>query len=256
MNYFTGADLARRYARSRPNFHPLVVDKIKVVFELREPLHRALDTGCGTGHSAIALTAIADRVIGADRSADMLRAAARDPRVRYVAAAAEELPFRDGEFDLVAAGLGIHWFERDRFLREANRVLGTERWLAIYNDFFQGKMRENPVFERWHREDYLARYPSPPRDRRPLSEEEAERTGFRFLRSEPFAHEVEFSRRGLADYLLTQTNAIAAVGSGTETLEETAAWIDARLEELFPTRRATFEFGGQILYLQKLERCA
>jgi len=44
---------------------------------------------------------------------------------------AEELPFASGEVDLVTAMTAAHWFDRQRFLREADRVLRPGGCLAL-----------------------------------------------------------------------------------------------------------------------------
>lgn len=75
MNYFAHQTAARRYARSRPFFHPLVVARIKSFLKLRAPLRCALDVACGAGQSTVALREIAERVVGADVSKEMLREA-------------------------------------------------------------------------------------------------------------------------------------------------------------------------------------
>lgn len=44
---------------------------------------------------------------------------------------AEELPFGPGEVDLVTAMTAAHWFERQKFLVEADRVLRPGGCLAL-----------------------------------------------------------------------------------------------------------------------------
>jgi SAM-dependent methyltransferase len=125
MNYFGHETAAERYAQSRPYFHRLVIERIRGLLKLEGPVRIALDVGCGTGQSALALAEIA---------------------------------------------------------------------LAIYSNGFFGRMNENPEFSRWHRESYLTRYPTPPRDDRPFTERDARdilssrdgsgtRTRFRFRES-------------------------------------------------------------------------
>lgn len=44
---------------------------------------------------------------------------------------AEELPFGPGEVDLLTAMTAAHWFERQKFLAEADRVLRPGGCLAL-----------------------------------------------------------------------------------------------------------------------------
>lgn len=250
MNYFADEETAARYVRSRPYFHPLVVRKIAEFLRLREPIPAALDVACGTGHSSVALTQIASRIVGVDSSTGMLAQASRNDCVGYVEATAEDLPFDVGSFDLVTVSSAFHWFDRDRFLSEARRVLRPSGWLVVYDNFFFGRMKENVEFERWHRNRYLTRYPSPPRDRQPLTDEEAEDHGFSFAGREEYVNDVCFSVAELAGYLETQSNVVAAVEEGAENLEEVHEWLTKSLITLFPDPAATFEFGGYVWYLK------
>ena len=139
-----------------------MIKKIRDFLKLREPVPRALDVACGTGQSTLALKEVASQVVGTDTSREMLARAPREAGVRYVEAPAEDLPFADDSFRLVTVALALHWFERSRCLTEARRVLDPGGWLVVYDNVFLGEMKENPKHEWWYREDYLARYPSPP----------------------------------------------------------------------------------------------
>lgn len=251
MTFFTGSDLAARYAASRPYFHPLVIERISQLLGGCR-LSLALDVACGTGQSSRALADLAERVVGTDVSYDMLAAARRSTAVDYVAANAEQLPFASSVFPLVTVALAFHWFDRARFLAEAHRVLAPEGWLFIYNNSFLGKMRGNPAFADWLTGSYLWRYPTPPRDRQPFGDEQAARSGFRFVARQQYRNEVEFSRAELVRYLMTQTNVIAAAATGREGEDQIAGWLSDQLEPLFTTtERATFLFGGPIWILQR-----
>jgi ubiquinone/menaquinone biosynthesis C-methylase UbiE len=250
VNYFLHNDTAERYGRSRPYFHPQVVRRIAQYLRLREPVRVSLDVACGTGLSSVALTEIAARVVGTDSSAAMLAQAPRNVHFEYVEASAENLPFPDGSFDLVTAASAFHWFDRYRFLSEASRVLSVFGWLVVYDNFFFNEMRENAEYGRWHRDLYLSRYPVPPRDGRPLAEDEVESYGFSFARWEEYANDVRFSVEELAAYLETQSNVIAAAEEGAENLEEVHRWLVDSVAPFFPGPVATFEFGGHIWYLK------
>lgn len=210
----------------------------------------ALDVACGTGLSCAASTEIASQVIGIDPSAEMLNRAPRNGHIEYVEASAEDLPFGAGTFDLVTVASAFHWFDRARFLSEARRVLHTAGWLVVYDNFFSGKMKENVEFEHWYRDHYLTRYPSPPRDRHPFMDEEAENHGFRFVEREEYANDILFSIEELACYLETQSNVIAAIEGGKDSLEDVHEWLVGSLTRLFRDSRATFEFGGHIWCLE------
>ena len=80
---------------------------------------------------------------------------------------------------------------------------------------------------------------------------EARQYGFSPIGKEIYTNEVLFSPQELANYLMTQSNIIAAVEQGTERAESTYTWLVEQLVSLFPVSRGTFLFGGVIEYLQK-----
>jgi len=250
INLFVHKTTAERYAKSRPFFHPLVIKRIRE-FTGRENFKHALDVGCGTGQSTTALLEIAERAVGIDISAEMLSQVPKDSRLQFYQSPAETFPFENAAFDLITVGLAFHWFEREKFLSEARRVLQPNCWLVIYNNWFASEMKENPDFKRWCREEHFKRYPSPPRNYEPLTKEQAEQFGFDFVAEENFENELVMTRENLRDYLMTQTNVIAKPEEGNESFEDTARWIDESTSELFTGEKRTFLFGGVIWFLGK-----
>uniref|UniRef100_A0A3Q3XHU5 Methyltransferase type 11 domain-containing protein n=1 Tax=Mola mola TaxID=94237 RepID=A0A3Q3XHU5_MOLML len=94
----------------------------------------AADVGCGSGQGTILLAPYFTKVVGIDISPTQLEMAlvqSHPPNVSYRQGPAEELPFASGEVDLVAAMTAAHWFDRQNFLREADRVLKPGGCLAL-----------------------------------------------------------------------------------------------------------------------------
>lgn len=139
VNLFAHKSAAERYARGRPYFHATVIRRIKERLSLNSPFQRALDVGCGTGLSTIAVKEIAAWVMGADSSAEMIYLAPKASAVEYQVANAELLPFRDLVFDLVTVSQAIHWFGKVSFLQETRRVTRSEGWLIVYDNYFAGQ---------------------------------------------------------------------------------------------------------------------
>jgi SAM-dependent methyltransferase len=251
MSFFNDPGEARRYARHRPHFHPIAIGRALQALGITNPLSLALDVACGTGQSASGLLSIADHVLGLDVSWGMLAAADRDVSVKYVQSRAESLPLASGSVPFITCALAFHWFERGKFLAEAARVLQPGGILVVYNNGFKGIMLENPAFNSWGSEVYGVHYPSPPRDRRPITQVDAVRHGFDRLEEEVYDNEVEFTPEELADYLMTQTNVMSVVSQGQESLESVRGWLLDQLRPYFLADRGTFVFGTQAWYLVK-----
>ncbi|HVU38588.1 MAG TPA: methyltransferase domain-containing protein [Opitutales bacterium] len=252
VNYFSHATAAERYARFRPYFHPLIAGRL-VRFTGCARFKNVLDVACGTGNSARALADIADQVTGLDSSAAMLAQAPVLPNVTYQAGSAEALPFAEASFDLLTVVMAFHWFDQGRFLSEARRVLQPRGWLLLYNNVLLGGMKENPAFKHWVGLTFLPRYHTPPRARKKVTASYAGGFGFELAGRENTFNEIVMTPEQLTGYFLTQSNVIAAVEQGSESLEEVAAWIAAGVRPFFAQPTATMQFGSDIFYLRRRE---
>jgi SAM-dependent methyltransferase len=251
MPFFSDLSEAERYANSRPYFHPLAIARAKEATGVARTVPLALDVACGTGHSTTALTSIAESVIGFDISWNMLVNARQNERVRYVRARAEFMPFQSGSAPVMSSALAFHWFDRDRFLREAWRVLSAEGLLLVYTNGFTGIMREDPAFLNWARGVYSQRYTAPPRDSNPLTPKEATGSGFAFIGEDSYENEVSFTPEELVAYLATQTNVAAAVEQGRDSVASASQWLLEQVRPFFANTNATFVFVTRAWYLRK-----
>ena len=97
------------------------------------PKMKALDLCCGQGNVSEALARRGCDVTGIDFSPAMLAfAKARVPSAVFVRADAQELPFEDGDFDIVVSNLGVcHVPDQPRALSEARRVLRRDGRFAM-----------------------------------------------------------------------------------------------------------------------------
>jgi malonyl-CoA O-methyltransferase len=105
-----------------------------------------LDIGCGTGQllSSLGIQYPHSRLYGLDLAHNMTRCAAErlGPGATLVNGDAEQLPFRDGVFDLVVSTSTVQWIEdMGIFFQQCHRVLHPDGLLCIA--FFGGRtMRE------------------------------------------------------------------------------------------------------------------
>jgi SAM-dependent methyltransferase len=254
MSFFTFQRVAEGYANHRPYYHPLIIDKIRQHLNLEGKGDNALDVGCGTGLSTIALKELANNVTGIDGSAEMIAVANKygDGQIIYRHAPAEELPFAAESFDLITVCGAINWIDRPRFFPEARRVLKEQGWVILYDNFITDHMRENGAYTEWYQELFLSRYPKPPRDETPLTPAECEGYGFHFSQ-EAYTNELTWSRDEYIEYMLTQSNVIVAVELGDENLAEARAWMHTTLAPIIPDgEKGRFLFAGYIWYLQQV----
>jgi hypothetical protein len=90
-------------------------------------------------------------------------------------------------------------------------------------------MEKSHAFQAWGRDYYLTEYPSLPRASVGFSAEDVEQDGFRLIGQEEYQNFVQFSLETLVDYLVTQSNASAAVEGGKERIEDVRHWLTENL---------------------------
>jgi ubiquinone/menaquinone biosynthesis C-methylase UbiE len=251
-NFFAHASAAERYAKARPYFHPLVIERIRAHLNLEQPIPRALDVACGTGQSSRALQAIAEHVTGTDLSSEMLEYAKQYPGIEFLESPAESLPFETETFDLLTVCMAFHWFDQAKFLLEARRVLKPDGWLILYNNAARSQMIGNPEFLHWA-DSFYANYPTPARANTPTDPAFFSGHGFRLDPLEDLENHVSFTPDELAAYMTTQSNFIAKVEQGSESLEEVHTKIVDGAAPFFSGPRADFLFSSRIWFLHKID---
>jgi ubiquinone/menaquinone biosynthesis C-methylase UbiE len=251
MNFFGFKSAAARYAGGRPYFHPVVIKRVKDFLSLGDMVRRALDVGCGTGLSSVALKEVAAQVVGVDAAPEMIAYAPRAARIIYAVSRAEALPFGKHAFDLLTLSQVSHWLDRPRFFAESRRVLRPMSWLIAYDAYFTARTIEHAEFQAWHQSMYLKRFPSPPRAPVSLTASEVEGTGFQLRHEERLQHAISFTPEQLVDYLLTQSNVIAVVEGGMGEIGEVRRWLTESIRPFFAGRaEARFLFDVPVWYLQ------
>jgi trans-aconitate methyltransferase len=106
--------------------HAFVWQKAKGLLDLLAPKpgESILDLGCGTGHLTADIAATGARVVGIDRSAEMIaEAKAKYPAIEFQVVDATQLNFKE-RFDAVFSNAALHWI-----LDAEKVVLGISRSL-------------------------------------------------------------------------------------------------------------------------------
>jgi malonyl-CoA O-methyltransferase len=141
-NALDKARVARAFSRGAAAYdeHALVqVRAIERLLAIALPAapapHRVLDVGAGTGNllARLAATLPGTALAGVDLAPGMALAAhERAPRAGLAVGDAEELPFREGAFDLVVSTSMLQWLATlEPAFREARRVLAPGGLLAV-----------------------------------------------------------------------------------------------------------------------------
>ncbi|WP_414662517.1 class I SAM-dependent methyltransferase [Horticoccus sp. 23ND18S-11] len=240
VNYFDSPLAARRYAAHRPRGHAQVLAFLSQTLGGVIPVGRAADVGCGTGHSTVALLPYATSVVGIDPSSEMLKQAERHPQIEYRRGYAEALPVRAGEFDLVTVSSAYHWFDQERFLAEAARVLRPAGWLVLYKAGSVGRIADRQDFDVWRREVLKARYPKIERHGERLTRELAAACGFAELACDTAATSRRYTLDEYVDNLLTHSSVIRVVERGPEPVDTVRRWLRSELAAYFAAGSAEF----------------
>jgi ubiquinone/menaquinone biosynthesis C-methylase UbiE len=119
-------------------WHATIADRSADVALAAMPVPlRILDVGCGTGallREMVIRVPYGEAYVGVDPAPTMLAVARRraDPRIAFVRAAAEALPFADASFDLIVTTASFdHWRDQRAGVAELARVVSDNGRVAV-----------------------------------------------------------------------------------------------------------------------------
>ena len=196
-DHFSG--IAASYASYRPHYPAALFAWLASLAPDRE---RVWDCGTGTGQAAEELSEHFGAVVATDPSVAQLLNAPRGNRVAYVAMTAEQVALASRAVALVTIAQALHWFRRDAFYREVDRVLRPGGVLAAWT-YARAVIEPeiDAVLGRFHTETVGPYWPA----ERTLVDTAYEGIELPYAeRSHPdFAMEVEWDLQQLAGYLTT-----------------------------------------------------
>ena len=118
------------YAKYRPVYPSELFAHLAAIAPGKE---LAWDCATGSGQAACALAEFFNQVIATDASAAQLEQAARNEKVFYKVAKAEDSGLEYASVDLITVAQALHWFDLEKFYAEARRVLKRDGLLAVWS---------------------------------------------------------------------------------------------------------------------------
>ncbi len=116
------------YALSRPTYPGTLVQALSKHCTEHKV---AVDIGCGTGQLSSLLAEAFEHVIALDSSLSQLNHATQCHNITYRQAFADDTGLEDQCADLITVAQAAHWFDLDRFYKEAQRIAKPNSTLAI-----------------------------------------------------------------------------------------------------------------------------
>ncbi|MEM9884679.1 MAG: class I SAM-dependent methyltransferase [Bacteroidota bacterium] len=179
--------VAHHYQSYRPPLHRLILRK---ALHQHQQFEKALDVGCGTGKSSIALVPFCEAIIGIDPSEAMLERAIAHEKIQYAHYDKARIDFPNASFDLITFGGALYYAKSRLLLEEILRVAKADSTLLIYDfEVILNKAYEHldlfkprSEIDYNHQEDFADLIT--PQDRIKLEVQEEELIGFPIAASE------------------------------------------------------------------------
>lgn len=253
---FDSGRIAEGYLK-RPWLHKSVMEQVKRDCGIVQPFRNGLDVGCGAGLSTKALHLICDRVTGTDISEAMIevcRKTYREDGYSFYPAKAEETALPENPYDIVTAAGVVNWVDRDKFLKNMEKVMEPAGLLIIYDFWITAQMKDNEKYKVWYNEKYLKRFPKPPRREAVWKQEDLTE---HFVMEKQINYDMfyDFTMAEFIDFMMIQSNVNAKIEGGGVTVDGVRAWMRESLSDIFQNQTRTLCFAGYNWYLKKTGIC-
>jgi SAM-dependent methyltransferase len=120
---------ATQYQIARPDYPQELFQQLA---DLAPSKACAWDCATGNGQAALALARHFTDVYASDASFAQINQASRHKGVHYCVATGEASAVAGDTFDLIVVAQALHWFDIDKFITEARRVLKKDGLLAVW----------------------------------------------------------------------------------------------------------------------------
>ena len=250
---FDSKRIAEGYAK-RPWLHKSVMDKLRKDLNLSDTFRfrNGLDVGCGAGLSTKALRLICDKVTGTDIAEAMVAACKDlyDDTYYFYTAKAEETLVPDEKYDVVTAAGCINWVDEVKFMENMKEVTSTDAVIVIYDFGITDRMKDNSDYTRWYQEEYLRKFPKPPRKENKWNQQDLI-NGFTMENQTEYDMEYVFSIDEFVDFMMIQSNVNSKVEIGEISETDARQWMKESLGTIFDNDKKTLIFSGYSWYIRK-----
>jgi ubiquinone/menaquinone biosynthesis C-methylase UbiE len=143
------------YLKARPTYPEALFNFLASICPKNE---FCWDNGAGNGQASIALAKHFKKVLATDASAQQINNGIPRDNIEYKVALAEESGLPDKSVDLITVATAAHWFNLDKFYKEAERVAMPNGVLALWTYSSASiNVQIDPIME-WFAYDYLHDY--------------------------------------------------------------------------------------------------
>ena len=128
-------------------------------------------------------------------------------------------------------------------------VLAPKGLIVIYDFGITDRMVGSDDYTKWYQEEYLRRFPKPPRKENKWSQDDLTE-GFIMEKQTEYAMEYAFELEKFVDFMMIQSNVNAQVESGNITADEAKSWMMESLAPIFGDKEKLLVFYGYSWYIR------
>ena len=239
---------------NRPWLHKKVIERFVSDCKITNNYNNGLDVGCGAGLSTKALKTICVQVTGTDISEQMIQVCKEEYKnnkaYSFYRAKAEETKEPLEKYDIVTAAGMVNWVNQELFLQNMNHVMHKQGVLLIYDFWITDKMQENDEYTCWYQNQYLKKFPKPPRNENIWKQDEMADV-FEIENQITYELAYEFSMEQFVDFMMIQSNVNTKIENGTISEFEAREWFEKTLASIFNNKCRTLYFEGYNWYIIK-----
>ena len=253
---FDSKRIAQGYAK-RPWLHKSVIEQLQKDLGLDTGFvfSRGLDVGCGAGLSTKALRIICDKVTGTDIATAMVEVCeelyGNDKSYSFYVAGAEETKIPEEKYDIVTAAGCINWVDEKKFMANMTEVLKDDGVIVIYDFGITDRMVGNDDYTRWYQNEYLKRFPKPPRKENKWTQADLSE-GFIMEKQTEYDMQYSFGIGAFVDFMLIQSNVNAQIECGNIRADQARNWMTESLSPIFGEEEKQLIFYGYSWYIRKI----